>query len=165
MRSRRFSFVRYLAVLLLFTLGLMAKPMLVTLPFMLLLLDYWPLGRMAGRHDSVESAQRLDRRRRASGARRASVVRLIVEKLPLLALVAGSCALTLWAQREVVVSYERPSVVLADRQRPGFLRGLPAAVLLADWLGAVVSACRSPISWDGRSWPPLSCWRSSRRGL
>ena len=38
---------RYLAVLLLFALGLMAKPMLVTLPFVLLLLDFWPLGRVA----------------------------------------------------------------------------------------------------------------------
>ena len=37
--------VRYLAVIGIFALGLMAKPMLVTLPFVLLLLDYWPLGR------------------------------------------------------------------------------------------------------------------------
>ena len=42
---RPFSLVRYLAVMALFALGLMAKPMLVTLPFVLLLLDYWPLGR------------------------------------------------------------------------------------------------------------------------
>ncbi len=42
----RFSWVRYLTVLVFFALGLMAKPMLVTLPFVLLLLDYWPLGRM-----------------------------------------------------------------------------------------------------------------------
>ena len=40
------SLIRYLAVAVLFALGLMAKPMLVTLPFVLLLLDYWPLGRM-----------------------------------------------------------------------------------------------------------------------
>jgi hypothetical protein len=39
------SIARYLPVLLAFALGLMAKPMLVTLPFVLLLLDYWPLGR------------------------------------------------------------------------------------------------------------------------
>jgi len=39
------SFSRYLATLGLFLLGLMAKPMLVTLPFVFLLLDYWPLGR------------------------------------------------------------------------------------------------------------------------
>jgi len=44
---RPFSLVRYLTVVLLFALGLMAKPMLVTLPFVLLLLDYWPLRRMA----------------------------------------------------------------------------------------------------------------------
>ena len=44
---RPFSLARYLAVVVLFALGLMAKPMLVTLPLVLLLLDYWPLGRMA----------------------------------------------------------------------------------------------------------------------
>jgi len=38
--------VRYLSALLFFAMGLMAKPMLVTLPFVLLLLDYWPLGRL-----------------------------------------------------------------------------------------------------------------------
>src|SRR5438552_9657101 len=43
---RKPSSIRYLAVVLLFALGLMAKPMLVTLPFVLLLLDYWPLGRL-----------------------------------------------------------------------------------------------------------------------
>src|SRR5208282_1193673 len=43
---RRPGLRRYGAVLLFFALGLMAKPMLVTLPFVLLLLDYWPLGRV-----------------------------------------------------------------------------------------------------------------------
>ena len=43
-----FSWARYLAVLGLYALGLMCKPMLVTVPFVLLLLDYWPLGRLAG---------------------------------------------------------------------------------------------------------------------
>ena len=43
---RPFSLARYLVVVVLFALGLMAKPMLVTLPFLLLLLDYWPLGRL-----------------------------------------------------------------------------------------------------------------------
>ena len=37
---------RYIAVPVLFAMGLLAKPMLVTLPFVLLLLDYWPLGRI-----------------------------------------------------------------------------------------------------------------------
>src|SRR6185503_11438344 len=43
---RRRGRSRYAAVVVLFALGLMAKPMLVTLPFVLLLLDYWPLGRV-----------------------------------------------------------------------------------------------------------------------
>jgi hypothetical protein len=44
-RSDRFSLGRYAAVLVFFALGLMCKPTLVTVPFVLLLLDYWPLGR------------------------------------------------------------------------------------------------------------------------
>jgi Tfp pilus assembly protein PilF len=47
---------RYLAVAALFALGLMAKPMVVTFPFVLLLLDIWPLGRLAGdRHSASPS--------------------------------------------------------------------------------------------------------------
>ena len=44
--GRRFSLGRYLSVLGCFIVALAAKPMAVTLPFLLLLLDYWPLGRM-----------------------------------------------------------------------------------------------------------------------
>jgi len=46
--ARDTRFRRYLAVMALFALGLMAKPMLVTLPFVLLLLDFWPLDRFGG---------------------------------------------------------------------------------------------------------------------
>ena len=69
---RPFSIVRYLAVAVLFALGLMAKPMLVTLPLVLLLLDYWPLGRLSAR--------------------------CVLEKVPLAGLAALSCAVTLLAQ-------------------------------------------------------------------
>jgi len=48
------SVLRYLAVLILFSLGLMAKPMLVTLPFVLLLLDYWPLQRFDPKKSGLE---------------------------------------------------------------------------------------------------------------
>ncbi len=79
-----FSLVRYLAVVLLFALDLMAKPMVVTLPLVLLLLDYWPLGRTAlPPHPS--SPRRL--------------LRLVVEKLPLLVLSAASSIVTPLAQR------------------------------------------------------------------
>ena len=64
------SLARYAAVALFLALGLMAKPSLVTTPFVLLLLDYWPLGRRGA-------------------------ARLLMEKIPLLLLSAGSCAMTL----------------------------------------------------------------------
>ncbi len=78
---------RYLLVAALFTAGLTAKPMVITLPFVLLLLDYWPLGRMAGSPPSVVSAQQL------------TTTKLMLEKIPLLLLSAGSALITLKAQR------------------------------------------------------------------
>ncbi len=82
----------YLAVMVFFTLGLMAKPMLVTLPCVLLLLDYWPLGRMAAAH---------------SGQRAFPIsLRLVTEKLPLLALAAVFVAVTFWAQEEALEGKE-----------------------------------------------------------
>ena len=86
-----FSWARYALLLLLFALGLMAKPMLVTLPFVLLLLDYWPLERMAGRADQ----------------RPLSPWRLMIEKLPLFALVAGDCVVMMLIQEHTLVSSER----------------------------------------------------------
>lgn len=72
----------YLLALVFFALGLMSKPMLVTLPFVMLLLDYWPLGRM----------------RKAEGGRR-NFRRLFVEKIPFFLLAAISCVATFLAQR------------------------------------------------------------------
>jgi len=78
---------RYLLVLVSLALGLMAKPMLVTLPFVLLLLDYWPLGR-------VKSA-------RQPGKARAglSPAMLIVEKIPLFAAITASSIVTFIVQQ------------------------------------------------------------------
>jgi tetratricopeptide (TPR) repeat protein len=70
-------------------LGLLAKPMLVTLPFVLLLLDYWPLRRTPfGRPPAAPDP----------GHSPASLTRLVLEKAPLVVLVAASCAVTLVAQ-------------------------------------------------------------------
>ncbi len=71
----------YGASLLCFALGLMSKPMLVTLPFVLLLLDFWPLRRWRGS---------------SPGAR----WRLILEKLPFFLLAAASSVITLVAQKK-----------------------------------------------------------------
>ena len=75
------DFLRYATVFILFALGLLAKPMLVTLPFVLLLLDYWPL------------------RRWQEGSRRAGISFLFLEKVPLLLLTGISIVLTLWSAK------------------------------------------------------------------
>jgi Flp pilus assembly protein TadD len=85
------SIRRYAWVFITLALGLMAKPMLVTWPFVMLLLDYWPLGRFHG--------QRGDQRLRgASHSEAATVGQLIVEKIPLFALVAAFAVITSVAQ-------------------------------------------------------------------
>ncbi|MEJ2092421.1 MAG: tetratricopeptide repeat protein [Syntrophobacterales bacterium] len=87
---------RYLAVILLFALGLMAKPMLVTLPFVLLLLDYWPLGRIRGLTPAADLGRGTTP---TAGPARQGFGRLIFEKIPLFALAFLSCLITLSAQR------------------------------------------------------------------
>ena len=96
---------RYLVVAALFALGLMAKSEIITLPFVLLLWDYWPLQRLDGRTAVLGSHFSVLRRRRSgsSGVAAAPVERpfsfLFLEKAPLLLLAAGSGVLTLLAQR------------------------------------------------------------------
>ncbi|HEV3244228.1 MAG TPA: tetratricopeptide repeat protein [Chthoniobacterales bacterium] len=84
--ARRPSGWRYGAVSIVFACGLMSKPMLVTLPLVLLLLDYWPLNRF----------QKTEDRRRSAG-------KLVLEKVPLLVLSIGSAIATLIAQRGDIV--------------------------------------------------------------
>ena len=90
---------RYIAVALLYALGLMAKPQVITFPFVLLLWDYWPLQRFAFRHSPSalrqnSSGEISDEKRIASSERRW----LFLEKLPLLALSLGSAIMTMKAQ-------------------------------------------------------------------
>jgi len=79
------SLKRYLCVALLFAMGLMAKQMLVTLPFVLLLLDYWPLNRL--------SLLREDNALERSGLKF-----ILAEKIPLLVLAATAALVTVLAQ-------------------------------------------------------------------
>jgi hypothetical protein len=84
---------RYPAVVVLFALGLMSKPQIITLPFVLLLWDYWPLGRMfAATSESSPIAETTSLPPR-------SIFWLLIEKLPLLALSVASAVVTLLAQR------------------------------------------------------------------
>ncbi len=83
--ARKPSIWRYVTMSILFTCGLMSKPMLVSLPIVLLLLDYWPLKRMADV--------------RAFG-------NLVAEKFPLFLLSIASAVATLIAQKRAIGSFE-----------------------------------------------------------
>ncbi len=74
---------RYLAVAALFAAALASKPMVITLPFVLLLLDYWPLARVQGSDDKSKT----------------SWSRLVVEKMPLFLMSAASATITMHAQQ------------------------------------------------------------------
>jgi tetratricopeptide (TPR) repeat protein len=93
----RFSLVRYLAVIVPFVLGLMAKPILVTLPFLLLLLDYWPLGRWSAAATESRDPGRDDGALPARRRRLGTPARLVLEKAPLVAISALSCVVAVWA--------------------------------------------------------------------
>lgn len=84
---------RYAVILISLACGLMAKPMLITMPFLLLLLDYWPLRRFEKINRSAPNG-----------------LRLLLEKLPMLALAAGSAAATMIAQHDALSSGEKASL-------------------------------------------------------
>lgn len=88
--ARKPDIKRYAAVAGLFILALTSKPMVVTLPCALLLLDFWPLGRVQGWSEESEEAK----------IPQFGLGRLVLEKLPLLALSAGDSLLTMLAQRK-----------------------------------------------------------------
>jgi tetratricopeptide (TPR) repeat protein len=90
----------YIICLILFTLSLMSKPMLVTLPFVLLLLDYWPLGRWT---------------KDISSSRSNSTGRLIGEKSPFICLSIFSSIVTIWGQNKLGVVISMKNLPLSER--------------------------------------------------
>lgn len=100
--ARNPGLARYLAVAASLSLGLLAKPMLVTLPFVLLLLDIWPLQRLI-LHSGGSERPREDWRK------------LIIEKLPLLALALVSMVITFIAQSRGEAVAKIELIPLADR--------------------------------------------------
>lgn len=95
---RRPGPLRYLGVVACHGLGLLAKPMAVTFPVVLLLLDWWPLGRLGVRR----------------GASAASPARILGEKAPLLLMSAAVSAVTVLVQRQVAQEVTE-RFALADR--------------------------------------------------
>ena len=119
---------KYLLTLLFFALGLMAKPMLVTLPFVLLLLDYWPLERIQpevpGTNNQPEKLHHRDTKKQKRKSRKSApdiektqetphsgyswpqFLLLVREKIPFFALSFLSSIITVYAQRDAVESIE-----------------------------------------------------------
>ena len=124
-----------------YLLGLMSKPMLVTGPFVLLLLDYWPLRRIQG-----------------TGVR--GGLRLVWEKAPFLALSAASCVVTFWAQRQtavVPVGLYPVGARLANAV-VSYGRYLADTVWPANWRSCI--RCPPNGRWLTRSCPPQFCSES-----
>lgn len=161
--ARRPGVKRYSLVAGLFLLGLAAKPMLVTLPGILLLMDYWPLCRVRGWSSPSQAFPTEQQGFRI----------LVLEKLPLLALSVGSAVLTLIAQRVNLMPMEQLSyasrlenaaysywMYLAKAFWPAALaifyprsaQGLP----LWHWLGAsIFLAAFSVVVWKRASSRPF----------
>jgi hypothetical protein len=92
---------RYAVVALLFAVGLMAKPQIITFPFVLLLWDYWPLGRMfSGNRQSLPAA--------SSDIKGRSLLFFIWEKVPLFCIAAASALITMKAQHGARSWFPRP---------------------------------------------------------
>jgi protein O-mannosyl-transferase len=144
----------YWLSLVLFALGLMCKPVLVTLPFMLLLLDYWPLNRIAERGmRSAEFAGPSGLRgasaaARASAARKSQIANRIIEKLPFLALAAASSVITILAHRGL-------GMLDAGSLPPLGIRLQNAFVSYARYLGKALWPSKLAVFYPlPAAWPP-----------
>lgn len=144
--ARRPAVRKYLLVVLAFILGLMAKPMLVTLPFVLLLLDYWPLQRFqwSCRFPPLSEV----------GCPKAAAYRLIAEKIPLFVLSAASSVVTFMAQKS-------QGAVLATEILPVKIRIANALVSYIGYIGKMIYPARLavlyPIYSDSLKWQPFVC--------
>ena len=128
------SLVRYLVAVAMFALGLLAKSMLVTLPPLLLLLDFWPLERFGRPVDAA-----------AKGPRPVAAWRLVLEKLPFFALALADIGMTLSAHR---VKAPYPVLTFSERLAN-------AAVSYVAYLGQLIVPADLSIfySYPQTGWP------------
>jgi hypothetical protein len=111
--ARQPSIARYLVLCVVFALGLLCKPMLVSLPIVLLLLDYWPLKRFLREGNAPAELKSVADKSGSAGPSPSSRTSLVVEKVPLLVLAAIASLIALMTQKTMhAVSGDIP---LADR--------------------------------------------------
>ncbi len=153
---------RYLLVILFFILGLMAKPMIVTLPFVLLLLDYWPLQRY-----QFQIEKKFDNATKQTD----TILFLVAEKIPLFIISAGSCLVTLYAQMAGGAVGSIDTYPLNLRISNALISYMSYIVKL---IWPVKLAAIYPYNWDlpvwqvwaaclsisGISWLSIKCYRS-----
>jgi tetratricopeptide (TPR) repeat protein len=126
---------RYLLALGVYALGLMAKPTVVSLPFVLLLLDYWPLGRTRW----IKSA--------AADHAKAPLGQLLKEKLPFVCLSVASGLLTYWGQKV-------GGVVNSLEKIPLQFRVGNAVVAYVRYIGKTLWPADLAVFYPYRSWSP-----------
>jgi protein O-mannosyl-transferase len=160
---RKINVQSYALVAFLFALGLMAKPEIITFPFVLLLWDYWPLHRMFAGNANSELAGRETRR---------SFGYLFLEKAPLFLLCAGSAAITLIAQSRAEAVHRASLLVRLGNALVAYVRYLGKAFwpshlcsiyphqgrFLPAWEGVAAGLVLVLISW-------LVLWRRNQRYL
>ncbi|MFH1148522.1 MAG: tetratricopeptide repeat protein [Pseudomonadota bacterium] len=140
---------RYLLLLLIFACGLMAKPMLVTLPFVLLLVDYWPLCRMQFQPGSPSCIPFV-------GTTRLSSLGALKEKAPLFALSLVSSAVTILVQ-------QHGQAVTSLQLIPFHLRVANALLSYVRYIGKAVWPCDLAVFYPFSL--SMSAWQVVGSGL
>jgi tetratricopeptide (TPR) repeat protein len=162
----------YILALLSFGLGLLSKPMLVTVPFVLLLLDFWPLGRVS----RVEGRGEKEPEIRNSKFEIRNFLSLILEKVPFFALTISSCIATFIAQKgggavvslktlsfterleNAIVAYALYLVKMVWPVKLSILYPLRADVPIGAVIASTVAllVVTAWALWRARSWPHLA---------
>jgi hypothetical protein len=124
-----------------FVLGLMSKPMLVTWPFVLLLLDYWPLGRMAGIRWLAGETE-------SAGGRPLTLKQLLVEKIPFFAFTVAACLVTYVVQQQEGAVWETNSLLARWENTPiSYCRYLLKLIWPADFAAFYPHPGFWPLNW------------------
>src|SRR5258706_3903505 len=149
--ARNRSLSRYLLVMLTFSAGLMCKPVLVTLPCVMLLLDFWPWRRSSwARRNLPASPTDLQ----ITEAPTAKMSFLVLEKFPLLLLAIGSSLITVWSHEGLGISQESHGLPLELRLENAF-------VSYARYLGKVFWPARLAVLYPHPGqWPEAAVWGS-----
>ena len=152
--AERPGFYRYLLTIFVFVLGLMAKPVLVTLPFVLLLLDYWPLCRF--NLARLRSDNQQTHTTKITGFQRSPVLRLVLEKIPFLSLSAVCIYLS-------SLSIQRFGIVISTASVPMKLRIANALVSYVSYIKKMVWPHNLAVFYPHPQTLPL--WQTVGAGL